>query len=135
MKQCIEIKQNWTGREALISVFVQFWPLVIKKNFVEGRLGTRLYLQPVWVFAIISKFPKILSLKSFSNSWGNSYSMFFVLDFMFHFTFGELNHTKRLRNWSLRFSNFKRKFDHFGSQRINFLIWKKFCLYPLLSVP
>ena len=35
MKQCQEIKQNWTGRETLISVFLQF--LTISINFFCGR--------------------------------------------------------------------------------------------------
>ena len=29
-----------------------------------------------WVFPMISEFPKILSLRLFGNSWGNSYTMF-----------------------------------------------------------
>ena len=47
-----------------------------------------------WVSPIISKFPKILGLKLFGNLWDNSYTVFFVLDFMYHFTCEESSHTK-----------------------------------------
>ena len=33
-------------------------------------------------FPNISLFPRVLNLKSFSNSWGNSYSKFVILDFV-----------------------------------------------------
>ena len=52
-----------------------------------------------WLFAIkpkhfrdfleISKFPKILSLKSFGNSWDNSYIHFLVIIIQFRFTCGK----------------------------------------------
>ena len=38
-----------------------------------------------------------LSLKSFGNSSGNLHTMFFILDFMYHFIRGESNHTKILK--------------------------------------
>ena len=34
---------------------------------------------------------KVVSLKSFSNLWGNSYTMFLVLDIKYHFTCGKWN--------------------------------------------
>ena len=40
-------------------------------------------------FPNISKFRKILSLKSFDNSWGSSYTKFATLDIKFPFTGGE----------------------------------------------
>ena len=71
-----------------------FWPLVPKHFFwkddwVPGSASTYF-----WVFPIISEFPKILSLKLFSNLWGNLYTMLFALDFMYHCTCGESNHFK-----------------------------------------
>ena len=50
MKQSQEIKQNWTGRETLISVFAQFLTTSTKIFFLEGRLGTRLFLHPTLSF-------------------------------------------------------------------------------------
>ena len=37
----------------------------------------------IWDFPNISLFSRILSLKSFGNSWGNSYTKFAVLDITF----------------------------------------------------
>ena len=42
----------------------------------------------IWDFLDISLFPKILSLKLFGNSWGNSYTKFAILDINFRFTYG-----------------------------------------------
>ena len=42
-----------------------------------------------WDFPDISEFPKILSLKSFGNSWGKSYIPCLLLTIMLRFTFGE----------------------------------------------
>ena len=40
----------------------------------------------------ISEFTKILSLSCLAtHSWCNSYTMFIVIDFMYHFTCGEAN--------------------------------------------
>ena len=39
----------------------------------------------IWDFLNISLFNKILSLKSFSNLWGNLYTKCAILDIMFHF--------------------------------------------------
>ena len=52
-----------------------------------GALGTDFSTQ-LSHFPNISLFPKVLNLKSFSNSWGNSYSKFVILDITFHFTNG-----------------------------------------------
>ena len=42
-----------------------------------------------WDFPNLSKFPKILSLKSFGNSWGNLYEPFLLLTIALRFTCGE----------------------------------------------
>ena len=42
-------------------------------------------------FDIFLIFPKILSLKSFSNLWGNLYTKFAMLDIKFPFICGELD--------------------------------------------
>ena len=50
-------------------------------------MGTRLYVSTqILHFPDVSLFPRILSLKSFGNYWGNSYTTFAVLDIMFRFT-------------------------------------------------
>ena len=44
----------------------------------------------IWNFSNISEFPNIPKiLKSFGNSWGNSYTKFAILDIKFRFTCGE----------------------------------------------
>ena len=45
----------------------------------------------IWDFSNVSQFPKILSLKSFDNSWGNSYTKFAIQDIKCRFTCGELD--------------------------------------------
>ena len=44
-----------------------------------------------WNFGYISLIFKILSLKSFGNSWSNSNARFLILDTKFHFTYSEWN--------------------------------------------
>ena len=53
--------------QCFISKYVKIW-------LSGGRLGTRHQAQTVQGFLKIFCFPKILSLKSFGNSCGNSYS-------------------------------------------------------------
>ena len=61
-----------------------FWLLLPKFNFWKGNWA---YVSTqIWDFPNISLFRKILSLKSFGNSWGNSYTKFAILDIMFRFT-------------------------------------------------
>ena len=60
-----ESKQNWTTE--LRNLFLcNFW-LLLPKPFLEGRLGTRFCLHPIWDFSNTLLFPKILSLKSFGR--------------------------------------------------------------------
>ena len=81
MKQYQEIKQNWTRRENLLSVFVQFLTTSTTIFFLERRLSFRLCFHPVQLLPIIFEFLKTLSCKLLGNSWGNSYTKVFVLDF------------------------------------------------------
>ena len=62
----------------LLSTF-NFW----KKDWAIGWISTH-----IWYFSNISKFPKILNLKSFGNSWANSCTKFVMLDIKYHFTCG-----------------------------------------------
>ena len=77
MKQYQEIKQNWTRRENLLSVFVQFLTTSTTIFFLERRLSFRLCFHPVRLLPIIFEFLKTLSCKLL----GNSYTKVFVLDF------------------------------------------------------
>ena len=67
-------KSSKTGqvKKSLISTFAYFWAAIASTQ--------------KWDFPDISLFPKIQSLKSFGNSWDNSYTKFTVLDTMFRFT-------------------------------------------------
>ena len=53
-------------------------------NFWEGDWELDYVSTQIWDFPNISLFPKILSLKSF----GNSYTNFVILDITFRFTWG-----------------------------------------------
>ena len=66
-----------------------FWCLLPKSIFCSEskKLGSA-HIN-FCVFTNISKFPKILSLKSFGNSSGNPYTMFVKLDIKSHFTCGK----------------------------------------------
>ena len=68
MKKSSEIRQ---GKKALISAFDLFLTAITKVSFLEGILGT------------------VLSLKSFGNSWENSYNKFVILGIKFQGFFGE----------------------------------------------
>ena len=87
-------KSRKTGQdEKLRNLFLyNFWPLY-PIFFLEGKLDTKLCLHQFLSFFQISEFPKILSLVSF----GNLYTVLFVVDFMYHFTYGESNHAKTLK--------------------------------------
>ena len=63
----------------LLSTF-NFW----KEDWALGCVSTL-----IWHFSNISQFPKILSLTSFSNSWGNSWIKFVMLDIKYRFPCGE----------------------------------------------
>ena len=70
----------------MISVFVHFLCGSRKSLFPQKRLDT--LLCPHSVLLMFPLFPKILSLKSFSNSWGNSCIKFLMLDIAFHVSSG-----------------------------------------------
>ena len=56
-----------------ISVFQKILASINKIFISGGRLRTKHDSMMIWHFRDISLFPKILSLKLFGNSWGNSY--------------------------------------------------------------
>ena len=88
LQQNREIQYNWTGRKSLILLLRVFWLLLPKFNFWKGVWALGYVSTQIWDFPNISLFPKILSLKSFGNSWGNSYTKFAILDITFHFACG-----------------------------------------------
>ena len=65
-----------------------FWLLLPKFNFCRGDGALGYVSTQIWDAPNISLFPKILSLKSFGNSWGNLYTKFSILDITFRFTCG-----------------------------------------------
>ena len=62
-----------------------------KVLFFEGGLSIRFCINVLRDFPDISSFPKILSFKSFGNSWGKSYTKFIILEIKSRFTCGESN--------------------------------------------
>ena len=82
LKQNREIQQQWTGHEKFDIYFLMFFHSLCQ-SFISGR-GTGHWAlgyvsTQTWDFPNISLFPKILSLKSFGNSWGNSCTKFAIL--------------------------------------------------------
>ena len=67
-KKSSKIGQDW---KSLRSNFACLFTVIAEVQFLEGRLGTQ-----------------ILNLKSLDNSWGNSFSKFFILDIKCRFTCG-----------------------------------------------
>ena len=63
--------------------------LLAKLSFWKRDWGLGYVFTQIWDFRNISLFPRILSLKLFGNSWGNSCTKFAILDITFRFTFGE----------------------------------------------
>ena len=83
-------KSSKTGQDKkswylLLRVFGLLLP---KFNFWKGDWALGYVSTQIWDFSNISLFPKILSLKSFDNLWGNSHTKFAILDITFRFTCG-----------------------------------------------
>ena len=81
-------KFSKTGQEkkSLISTFARFFECYYQSLISEMETGHwALCLHQIWDFFNISLFPKILSLKSFRNLWGNSYTKFATLGITFRF--------------------------------------------------
>ena len=83
-----KIKQN-KNRKLRYLVLRKLWSLFSKIGFRKGDYELVCVSTQCWDFLFIFKFPQILSLKWFDNSWGNSYKTFLILDINFRFTFGE----------------------------------------------
>ena len=64
--------KNGQNIKNVISNFVCFWQLFSAFNFWKVDWALDCVSTHIWHFSNISSFPKILSLKSFGNSWGNS---------------------------------------------------------------
>ena len=78
-------KSSKTGQEkkGMVSTFKCFLTAIAKFNFSKGDLSLPYVSTQIWDFLNISSFSKILSLKSF----GNSYTKFPILDITFPFTY------------------------------------------------
>ena len=79
-RQIDEIKQNRFSYGMFYSwFFAIFYEITSKSGFWLG--GCVLAIKPKHFrdFLEIFKFPKILSLKTFGNSWGNLYTYFLVI--------------------------------------------------------
>ena len=63
-----------------------FWLLLSKLNFLKRDWVPGFVSTQIWDFSNISLFPRILSPKSFANSFGNLYTRFAILDIKFGFT-------------------------------------------------
>ena len=81
-------KSSKTGQDkkSLTPLSRVFWLLLPKFNFWKGDWALGYVSTQIWDFPNIFLFPKILSLKSFGNSWGSSYTKFAILDITFRFT-------------------------------------------------
>ena len=78
MKQSKYIKQRKARAERFYNCFCIILPVIAKCLFLEERLGNGLYLLSSLILSQFFQFPKILSLKSFRDSWCNSYPIFFT---------------------------------------------------------
>ena len=92
-------KYSKTGQDVknVISNFVCFLTAIVNVSLLKGRLGTSLRLHHIWHFSNISWFRKILSLKSFSNSFGNLYTKFVMLDIKYRLNCGDSNLSKIIK--------------------------------------
>ena len=75
-------------KKSLISTFACFWLSLPKCNLLKGHRVLGYVSNQIRYFNVLSFFPKIRSLTSLGNSWGNSYTKLAVLDATFRFTCG-----------------------------------------------
>ena len=78
-----------------------FLPSIAKPWFLEEKLVTRLGLHPNLRFLLIFRNFRRSSLKSFNNSWANSYTKFVILYIKVRFTYGKLD----LYRYIVKFQN------------------------------
>ena len=62
------------------------------KDWAIGCISTH-----IWHFSNIFSFPKILTLKSFGNSWGNPCTKFVMLDIKYRFTCGDSDQSEIIK--------------------------------------
>ena len=80
------VKQRTTGKVQFV-FFSSFLLVLTKFSFWEEDWALGYNSMKFWDFPDISQ--KILSLKSFGNSWGNSYKLYLLLIVRLRFTCGE----------------------------------------------
>ena len=73
LRPALVFMRNAHYGKSSISVFQKIFANINKVFISGGGLKTKHDSMMIWHFRDISLFPKILSLKFFSNSWGNSY--------------------------------------------------------------
>ena len=88
MRQIVRKLNVDETRKIWYSILPKFWPLVPKIHFCWG--DWTLVCSPR-DFKIFLLFPTILSLKSFSNSWGNLYKNLIILEIKSRFTWDKSN--------------------------------------------
>ena len=134
-------------------------PLLLSKfNFWKGDWALGYIFTQIWVFRNISLFPKIVSLQSFGNLWGNSYTKFAILDITLRCTCDELDLYWNIlrfqnimtiivgyltsfmgtyRHWNLKWHNFRTRQDFFtllGMYFVQHLSWyPKFAIFCKFS--
>ena len=90
MKQSKEIKAKLDENKKVWDLDLCNF-LLYGHNFISGReLGTRLP-SPNFEIFLYFLIPKIPSLKSLGNSWGNSYTKFIILEIKSRVTCSESN--------------------------------------------
>ena len=86
LEQNREIQQNWIGQEKFDIYFCVFF-CWYWQSLISGRETWHWAMSPP-KFEFLLIFPDFLSLKSFGNSWVNSYIKFTLLDIMLCFSCG-----------------------------------------------
>ena len=85
-----QVKLEKTRKLWYLSLW-KFRPLLLKINFWERDWTLAFVSIQFWDFLIMSINPQILIPRFFSNSWGNSYTKFIVIDIKFGFACSESN--------------------------------------------
>ena len=88
IKILVKIRQE---QKTSLSIFAYFLAFIAKALFLEGSKCRKLRLQSNMRTFNICKFNEILNLKSFANSFGNSYTKFVILDIKLCLTCGDWN--------------------------------------------
>ena len=89
LEQSKEIQLNWTRVENFDIYFCIHFNCLPKYNFCIGNWAPGYVSTKSWNFSNVFYFAKIVSLKLFGSSWGNSYAEFVIPYIKSCFTSGE----------------------------------------------